>query len=149
MATTSTGQTLAITPGLVDDAAIHLYTRGQCAALAAALTEAGVGTPVFETNLAVSLDWTTTDDMGRLEAGAEHLLVRLPDGRLMDIEGVYDAGTYVTARTTRHSQCVLIDMDPQEFIGFVRSGAICDLDMVEQDVDLAATFVRTLVALYL
>lgn len=149
MATTSSGQVLDITPGVIDANAVHLFTHGQCAAFAAALVEAGVGTPVFETHLATNLDWSDLEDMRLLEAGAEHLMVRLSDGRLLDIEGVYDEQEYVTSRTTARSQCLMIDMEPQEYVRFVRSGAIQNLDMVEQDVDLAATFVPAALKAYL
>lgn len=149
MATTSTGQTLDITRGILDAASTRLYTHGQCAALAAALVEAGVGTPVFEVHLATSLDWSATTDRGLLEAGAEHLLVRLPDGRLLDAKGVYSSQAYASSHNSQHSRCVLVDMDAQEFVAFVRTGAICDLDMVAQDVDLAASFVDSVIAAYL
>jgi hypothetical protein len=74
---TRRGNPVRISAGVIDSEARQVFTRGQCMALVVVLCEANAGTPVaaFEPG---------TDSLA-------HALVRLPDGSLLDIDGVHDA----------------------------------------------------------
>lgn len=74
---TRSGNKVTVTAGVIDRQSRQIYLRGQCMALARALSDAGVGVPcaAFERG---------TDSLA-------HALVRLPDGSLLDIDGVHGA----------------------------------------------------------
>lgn len=66
--------------GVTSDA-VDVFTRGQCHALALALHEI-----VPESELCgVGQDYDTWED----ESTPQHVLVRLPDGRYLDVEGAH------------------------------------------------------------
>lgn len=73
---TRSGTPVRITAGVIDREARQVFTRGQCMALAAALSEANAGTPVVAYTPGTS--------------SLAHALVRLPSGALLDIDGVHD-----------------------------------------------------------
>lgn len=66
-----------VCPGVIDHAALHAYTRGQCGALARALHQ-HTGWPMI---FALYLD--------RLGREQVHVLVERPDGCLVDITGAH------------------------------------------------------------
>lgn len=73
---TNRGTPIRVTAGVIDRGARQVFTRGQCMALAVVLSEANAGTPVI----------AFTPGTGSLA----HALIRLPDGSLLDVEGVHD-----------------------------------------------------------
>lgn len=125
------GGAMPVTPGVLDHAALHVYTHGQCAALARALHDA-TGWPLM---LAV---WTS--DKGE---DAIHFYVERPDGRVVDITGAHALDVAIQ-RIERAGgtdvdvgRCGVDVLD--EFIdhGFVERG----------DVDVAQTFVDVVLTL--
>jgi hypothetical protein len=91
---TRSGNKITVTGGVIDRIARQIVTSGQCMALALAFSEANAGTPVVA--------FTPGSDQ------MAHALVRLPDGRLLDINGVHDAAVAAERYT-------LVDYDRQDF----------------------------------
>lgn len=65
-----------VEPGVIDEAAITCFTRGQCHALALAIHEQ-TGWPLIQAG------WDE-------KSGPDHWLVRHPSGKLLDITGLSD-----------------------------------------------------------
>ncbi len=98
-----------VTPGLIDDRAIGLFTGGQCHSLAIAISER-TGWPLYGVGAdecGFQIDCGGYDDIdGLCPCQFDHLVVQTPEGDFLDIEGVhtleglvnhYDFSPYETA----------------------------------------------------
>ena len=77
------GLSFAVTPGLLDEAAKEAYLRGQCAALAVALSEQLEGRIIaigYDDSQEDRQQWEQKPIWG-------HLGLLLPDGSVLDVEG--------------------------------------------------------------
>jgi hypothetical protein len=74
---------IELTPGVLDEAARDVFCRGHCHSLALALADLTDGELVA----------VYSDD----ETVADHILVRLPDGRYLDADGVHEDEDDVTS----------------------------------------------------
>lgn len=114
-----------ITPGVLDDAAFAAFTQGQCHALALAIHEE-TGWPTYGCE----------DGEGDLE----HLVVKTPDGRILDISGAHQLEDFLELE---HHSCpdpdFLVELDPE---GVRALGE--EPDWRAPEVDVARSFVRPL-----
>ena len=74
---------IELTPGVIDEAARDVFCRGHCHSLALALADL-----LHDAELVA----VYSDD----ETVADHILVRLPDGRYLDANGVHEDESAVT-----------------------------------------------------
>lgn len=79
------GDPVELIPGIVDDNADWAFKRGQCLALAVAMSEQ-TGCEV----LIQRVDFGDTDENGDPFYNLGHAYLRLPEGELLDIQGVHD-----------------------------------------------------------
>ena len=120
---TRSGNKVTVTAGVIDRQSRQIYLRGQCMALARALSDAGVGAPC-----------------AALERGTDslaHALVRLPDGSLLDIDGVHAA-----AEVERLYD--VVDYDKAEFADHIDKATGFAAWSDPSNMDMARSFVGTL-----
>lgn len=122
---TRRGTSVKLTAGVINRDARQIFTRGQCMALVRVLADAKAGTPV------VAFEQGTSD--------LAHALIRLPDGNLLDIDGVHDA-----AQVARNYD--LVDYQPEDFAAQVDAAEGFAKWSDPPNYELARTFVGRVTA---
>jgi hypothetical protein len=122
---TRRGTPVKLTAGIIDRDARQIFTRGQCMALVRVLSDAKAGTPV------IAFEPGTTS--------LAHALIRLPDGTLLDIDGVHDAADV-------GQDYDLVDYEPEDFAAHVDAGTGFAEWSDPPNYELARTFVGAITA---
>lgn len=97
---------IELTPGVLDHAAKHAFSSGQCHALALAIHE-HTGWEI------VGLRWDDPYFNGTIP---DHVLVRDPDGHLFDVNGYDVSAEWMSRDDWGHSYWDVRPIDPDELI---------------------------------